>query len=374
MRIWKTCTLVAFCIGLCFGTGMAQDDGDWINRLKAEKDWVPWTKAVRNPDQVKKLYIKNKAPLDLEALYTFRNLTGLIIADCRIDDLLWLKDFPNLTVFECQGNQLHSLEGIQALTQAEEISVKSNFIADLTPLKDLTGLTMLNLYENEITTLDSIAHLKQITHLDLGKNKIASIDPIRDWTRLHYFSVFSCYDLKSIDGLEAFTQLSSLNLSFLDIPGMSYSILDSMENLEYLCVQGALSSDADLAYIGQHTGLKSLTMGKNDAISELSYLADLTALEYLDIHSNNVTDIRVVGFMPKLIKLVMYRNQITDISPLEPCTELRSLFMFENPIESYRPLGQMTRLQHLHLSKSDFNAERAAALKKRLTATKIVYM
>lgn len=365
---------MAFCIGLCFGTGMAQDDGDWINRLKAEKDWVPWTKAVRNPDQVKKLYIKNKAPLDLEALYTFRNLTGLIIADCRIDDLLWLKDFPNLTVFECQGNQLHSLEGIQALTQAEEISVKSNFITDLTPLKDLTGLTMLNLYENEITSLDSIAHLNQITHLDLGKNKITSIEPIRDWTRLHYFSVFSCYDLKSIDGLEAFTQLSSLNLSFLDIPGMSYSILDSMENLEYLCVQGALSSDADLAYIGQHTGLKSLTMGKNDAISELSYLADLTELEYLDIHSNNVSDIRVVGFMPKLIKLVMYRNQITDISPLEPCTELRSLFMFENPIESYRPLGQMTRLQHLHLSKSDFNAERAAALKKRLTATKIVYM
>ncbi len=359
---------------LTYGGVTAQDDGDWINRLKEEKDWVPYAKAIRSPDNVKKLYIKNKAPLDLVALNTFGDLQGLIIADSEIEDLSWLADFPNLKVFECQGNGLRSLEGIQVLTKAEEISIKSNFISDLSPLKELTQLRMLNLYENEITTIDSIAHLSQITHLDLAKNKIKSIDSIAHWTDLQYFSVYSCSTLANVDVIANFRKLNSLNLSFLEMPTLSMHLLDSMENLEYLCVQGVLQGNEDLQPISRQTGLKALTMGKNDSISDLSYLADLSQLEYLDIHSNNVTDIRVVGFMPELVKIVMYRNKITDISPLLDCLELRSLFMFENPIENYSPLLKMSQLQHLHLSKDDFSKAKAEALKSRLPQTKIVYM
>lgn len=357
-----------------FGGLTAQDDGDWINRLKEEKDWVPYAKAIRNPDQVKKLYIKNKAPLDLVALNTFGDLQGLIIADSEIEDLSWLVDFPNLKVFECQGNGLRSLKGIEVLTKAEEISVKSNFISDLSPLKGLTQLRMLNLYENEITSIDSIAHLSQITHLDLAKNKITSIDSIAHWTNLEYFSVYSCSTLANVDAVANFRKLNSLNLSFLEMPNLSMVILDSIENLEYLCVQGVLQNNDALKPISKHLGLKALTMGKNDSISDLSYLADLAKLEYLDIHSNNVSDIRVVGFMPELVKIVMYRNKISDITPLMDCLELRSLFMFENPIESYSPLLKMSQLQHLHLTKADFNKAKAEALKTRLPQTKIVYM
>ncbi len=374
MIAWKHGLLSSLLIVLTFGGLMGQDDGDWINRLKEERDWVPYAKAIRNPDQVKKLYIKNKAPLDLVVLNTFGDLEGLIIADSEIEDLHWLTQFPNLKVFECQGNGLRSLEGIQVLTKAEEISVKSNFISDLSPLKDLSQLKMLNLYENEITTIDSIAHLSQITHLDLAKNKITSIDSIAFWTNLEYLSVYSCFNLKSIDPIANFRKLNSLNLSFLEVPNISMQVLDSIENLEYLCVQGVLESNQDLNPISRHLELKALTMGKNDSITDLSVLSDLSKLEYLDIHSNNVSDIRVVGFMPELVKIVMYRNKVSDITPLKDCLELRSLFMFENPIGSYGPLLHMSQLQHLHLTKDDFNKAKAEALKSRLPQTKIVYM
>ncbi len=373
IAIKKFFSLLA-CLLLAFNISQAQDDGDWINRLKEERDWVPYRRAIQNPDQVKKLYIKNKAPLDLVALKTFGDLEGLIIADSEIEDLSWLADFPNLKVFECQGNGLRSLEGIEVLTKAEEISVKSNFIADLTPLKGLTQLKMLNLYENEITQIDSIAHLNQITHLDLAKNKITSIAPLAEWRDLHYFSVYSCYELHDVGVVANFTKLSSLNLSFIDAPNLSMTLLDSMDNLEFLMVQGVLGSNEDLKHIGSHLSLKAVTMGKNDEITDISYLSDLVNLEYLDIHSNNVSDIRVVGFMPELVKIVMYRNQITDITPLKDCLKLKSLFMFENPIENYSPLLGMPQLQHLHLTKADFNKAKAEALKTRLPNTKIVYM
>ena len=177
-----------------------------------------------------------------------------------------------------------------------------------------------------------------------------------------------------MDEVANFRKLTSLNLSFLDKAQLNFHLLDSIENLEFLCVQGVLKSNEDLLPISKHTDLKALTMGKNQSINDLSYLSELVHLEYLDIHANDVSDIRVVGFMPELVKIVMYRNHISDIGPLKDCIRLKSLFMFENPIDSYSPLLSMPQLQHLHLSKDDFNKAKAAALKTRLPNTKIVYM
>lgn len=352
----------------------AQKDGDWINRLVEEDGWVPYSEAMGRKNTVEKLYVKRNGPVSLMDLTSFGDLKGLIIVDTELKDLNFLEAFPNLKVFECQGNGLKTLEGIQYLTKAEEVSVKSNFITDVSPLKDLTQLKMLNLYENEIVEIDSLYKMSQLQYLDLSKNKIRSIEVLKDWQELVYLSVYSCYDLKSVAEVANFRKLNTLNISFLDIPDLSFDFLDSLSVLENLRIQGVVPHDSSLNHVAGLRTLRTLTMGKNDSVTDINALDSLVLLEYLDIHSNNIKEISVVQNYPRLIKLVMYRNQVKDLRALGECLELRSLFLFENPIEDYSPLHDMDFLQHLHLNKKDFNATTGPKFKQELPKTEILFM
>lgn len=374
MIAWKKWLLALCCVLMAGSDAAAQNDGDWIDRLAVEKDWVRWIDAVGRPETVTKLYIKNREPLDTLVLNTFHNLTGLIIVDSPLPDLDFLKNFTDLTVFECQGNKLRSLEGIQHLKKATEISIKSNFITDVSPLDSLTQLKMLNLYENDIANISPISHLRNITHLDLSKNQIRNIDALEGWDQLQYLSVYSCYNLQNIDPIANIRKVKHLNISFLDISDFSLHLLDSLTQLENLRIQGMVHSNEEVKLLGKHTTLIGLTMGRNDNVSDISPLHTLEKLEYLDIHSNDVSDISVTSNFPRLVKLVMYRNHVTDLRPLEECLELRALFMFENPIEDYEIVYQLLKLQHLHVTKADFTKESAGELKTRLPKTKIVFM
>lgn len=369
--------LLAFC---CFAGAwsgawaQASIDGDWIDRLAEEDDWVSWVDALGRPETVNKLYIKNLAELDTAVLKTFHHLTGLIIVDSPLPSLDFLKYYPDLTVFECQGNKLRSLKGIEVLTKAEAITIKANFVKDVHPLDSLLHLKMLNLSDNDISNISSLSHLEHITHLDLGKNRIRDLEAIRGWRQLEFLSVYGCYELSDIGPVADFRNLRSLNLGLLDIPGFSISLLDSIPGLEILQVQGMVHGNAEVAHIAKHLQLKELTMGQNDKVTDVSGLAPLVQLEYLDIHSNNVSEISVVSYMPRLIKLVMYKNHVKDLRPLGECLGLRALFLFENPVENFEVLYDLPKLQHLHVDRSAFDKESAAELRVRLPDTEISFM
>ncbi|MEM7038322.1 MAG: hypothetical protein AAF570_15160, partial [Bacteroidota bacterium] len=304
----------------------------------------------------------------------FKKLEGLIIYDCPLKDLEFLVDYPNLKIFECQGNSLRTLEGIQHLKDLEEFSSHSNFAKDLTPLDSLLKLRVIKVYDNEVETLAPISHLQQVEHLNIARNKIKTLAPIANWKQLRMLSVYHCDNLTDISVVEDFHNLTDLNISFLPIPDFSLKMLDSIRGLQNLRVQGMVHSNKELNYIMYHMHLQQLTMGKNDNVTSIDSLFLLDKLKYLDIHSNNVADLSVLQKMPALVKLVAYRNKIEDLSPLLACTELRSLFIHENPVLDYGILYQMGYLQHLNLEKAAFNREQAIQLKKALRSTNISFM
>lgn len=369
-NIFHLVLIAALCCSPFF-PALAQDTE--MNRFAVEKDWVSWQKGIVQPDSVKKLFIKDKEPLNYEALRTFQHLEGLIVYDSPLPDLEFLADFPHLRILELEGNQLPTLEGIQNLRQLEEFSCSSNFISDISPLDSLLHLRMIKLYDNEFPSLKPIAHLENVTHLDVSKSKIRSLAPIAHWKQLKVLSVYKCYELRDVSALSAYPDLTDLNISFLDVPNFSLSLIAGHNQLQNLRVQGMVSSNEELKYIMQHTDLEQLTMGKNDSVTCIDSLRFLTKLKYLDIHSNNVSDVGVVRNFPDLVKIVMYRNKVRDISPILSCPDLRSLFMHENPVVDYSPLYQMGYVQHLNLSQDDFDERQAMQLRKALRNTRISF-
>jgi len=375
MKDWKKWMLLLIG-GLFWGPmGWGQQlDADWIDRLKKEDDWVRWVDAIQRPETVNKLYIKNNDVLDTNTLRTFHHLTGLIVVDSHTDNLDFLRFFPDLTVFECQGNGLKSIEGIDSLKKLTDLSIRSNFVKDISPLRSMSQLKTLSLYENEIETVDPLMDLTNLTHLDLSKNNITHIDSLYWMTDLRFLSLYRCPYLKNIDPVQNFRQLEHLNISALDMPNFSIALLDSITTLRELRVQGMVHSDKEVQNIAHHRELRSLNMGRNDNVTDISPLDSLIHLEYLDIHSNNVSDISIVSSFPRLVKLVAYRNNISDLRPLAECLELKALFIHENPIEDYEPVTGLPGLQHLHIQKSHFTKESAYELRDKLPRAQIQFM
>lgn len=356
---------------ICLATPSFAQDEEEMSRFFTEMDWSTWQEGILHPDTVKKLFIRDKSPLDYEALKKFRSLEGLIIYESPLPDLKWLSDFPELKILEFQGNTLRSLEGIQVLKNLEEFSCNANFVKDLSPLDSLLKLQMIQVYDNDVESLKPIGHLQNVKHLDVSRNNIRSLKPIENWTNLSYLSVYNCHNLLDISEVENFKKLKHLNISFLDIPDFSLAMLQDHDSLENLRIQGMVKRNSELQYIMHHTQITQLTMGKNDSVTSLDSLRFLVNLKYLDIHSNNVSDISVLRNFPGLIKFVAYRNKIENIQALLNCVELRSLFIHENPISDYSPLFQMGYLQHLSLDRDDFTKIQVIDLKRALGKTDI---
>lgn len=365
--------IAALALLLALAPQLHAQEEEEMSRFFREKDWLTWQQGLTNPQAVKKLFIRDKEPLDYEALKHFTNLEQLIVYESPLEDLTWLRDYPNLKVLEFQGNSLKTLEGIQVLRGLQEFACNANFVSDLHPLDSLLELRWLQMYDNDIHSLEPIGHLRNIKTLDMSRNDIRTLAPIADWVWLENLSVYNCDNLIDISEIANFKLLKGLNISFLPVPNFSLQMLEDHKALENLRIQGMVHSNEEMRYIMYHPNLLQLTMGKNDNVTTIDSLRYLTKLVYLDIHSNNVSDISTVRNFPGLVKLVIYRNQITDLSPLLNCPELRSLFMHENPVKDFGPLSQMSWLQHLSVDQKSFTKEQALALKKALKMTDIAF-
>ena len=86
--------------------------------------------------------------------------------------------------------------------------------------------------------------------------------------------------------------------------------------------------------------LAALDLG-NNSISDISPLADLTALPSLSLANNRISDISVLARMTSLTTLNLDSNSISNVSALAGLTKLTSLSLLGNPISDYAPLRRL---------------------------------
>ena len=85
---------------------------------------------------------------------------------------------------------------------------------------------------------------------------------------------------------------------------------------------------------------------KKSSIADISPLANLTKLEFLNLSANQITDISPLAKLTKLRMLYLSDNKIRDVSPLSNLTKLTRLDLEANQITDFAPIvGLIPNLQ-----------------------------
>ena len=94
-------------------------------------------------------------------------------------------------------------------------------------------------------------------------------------------------------------------------------------------------------------------------ISDLTPLAELTQLEWLELVNNLISDLTPLQHLKGLEHLNLDANVIENVSPLAQLTRLELLYLENNNISDVSPLAGLTQLERLDLrnnSISDFSS------------------
>lgn len=155
----------------------------------------------------------------------------------------------------------------------------------------------------------TLAQAKSITRLDLNdelQGYLSQETPIED-----------------ISGLEAFTNLESLDLS-------SHAI-------------------TDITPLQELTRLTTLSLAGNP-VADVSPLVGLTNLKLLILSGSKAQDYSALSNLVNLQVLMLDNSTITDISPLVGLTNLRQLYLAKTPVEDLTPLETI----YANLEQKDF--------------------
>ena len=220
------------------------------------------------------------------------------------------QEAASLTDISAYHRSIHSLSGIEHLTNLSSLYLRSNQIVDLTPLANLTNLQWLNLGWNQIVDLTPLANLTNLSELYLGFNQITDPTPLANLANLTDLSLF-------------FNQITDP------------TPLANLTNLNWLHLShNQITDPTPLANL---TNLNSLGLHSNQIV-DLTPLANLTNLSRLYLHSNQITDLTPLANLTNLSKLYLHSNQITDLTPLANLTNLSYLYLEDNQIEDLSPL------------------------------------
>ncbi len=217
--------------------------------------------------------------------------------------------------------------------------------------------TFLDLGNCGITNLGDLPELFECTHL---KTLILS----NKWYDKTQKKDVNSKNNGSLNNIEYITQdIAKLkNLQNFKIGGafhfFTYGYLNNkwhIKDISFLKNLTALNSldlssnqISDISFLKNLTALNSLSLSSNQ-ISDISFLKNLTALNSLDLSYNQISDISFLKNLTALNSLSLSSNQISDISFLKNLTALNSLDLSDNQISDYSFLKNLTALNSLDL-------------------------
>ena len=111
------------------------------------------------------------------------------------------------------------------------------------------------------------------------------------------------------------------------IAGQEYSTA-----LTELDLSGKGLTDADLAPLAEMKNLESLNLSGNDAITNLSSLAGLSSLTFLNIMNTGATDLSPLSDLTAMEFLHLSNAEITDLSPLTGMSHLKELYLTDGDL------------------------------------------
>lgn len=131
---------------------------------------------------------------------------------------------------------------------------------------------------------------------------------------------------------------------------------------------------ADIQVLKYCTDLQALDLG-HQAISDISVIGDyLTNLRLLILADNNLTDLSPLAKLPHLHYLEFFVNNVTDLTPLASCTQLVDLnISYNHGLSDITPLLNLPKLERLWLESTAVSQESLQLLYNTYPNATIVY-
>ena len=220
--------------------------------------------------------------------------------------------------------------------------IGGNLITDISPLANLTSLKRLGMIQNQITDINALASLVNLEYLRLAINPITNLCPLESLIKLNDVDIeippslipdanlraavraalgIETNTCVTIDAMKDLTTLNASRLGIVSLAGLEYAI-----NLESLSIRNNRISD--LTPLANLTNLTYLSIDGNIIITDISPLANLLSLKRLEASQNRIRDISVLSGLVNLEYLRLAVNPITDTSPLISLPELIDVDIF----------------------------------------------
>ena len=173
---------------------------------------------------------------------------------------------------------------------------------------------------------------------------------IKNLTNLKYFSGLGLYNCNDLTIFENMDNLIYFELTAADIQ-KGLEVICEKENLA--CLNLFLCTTEDFSPIEKCVNLKKLVLSDTN-VTDISFLKNLTELEYLTIENTNPEEYDKIGCCTKLKYLHISNTDITDLSFLKNLNELERLEIVGiDNAEDYSVLLEMPSLKHIYMSPKD---------------------
>ena len=178
----------------------------------------------------------------------------------------------------------------------EDLATLFTFTASFEEIRNLTGL-------------DLATNLRE---LDLSFNEVARLSPLADLTRLSELDV-TFNQVSDLTPLQGLVGLRELWLTYN--PTSDLVPLRGLHQLELLSIGGPDHVVADVSPLAELTNLRFLN-AVNLGITDLSLVSGLAQLSFLSVPDNPVSDLSPLREMPNLRFVDVGGTEVRDLSPL----------------------------------------------------------
>lgn len=268
---------------------------------------------------------------DMEGVVEFR-ASGVLGENELIYDISDLSMCRNLQVFEAAEQPFDSISALSGLDMLLEVDINGcENLTDLSPLDGKHQLKTAFLHgvgaqdASMIMVLPSLRELSvSVRNIDAlsgsdGLELFHSTNLLDDVSPLYSHIGLKSLRLKRLDEdtfaevISAFPELTDLTIIYSDVSKSNVELINSL-TLERLSLMSCPIETVETIVIGQ-PGLASLTL-RNCSLGDISALARLSRLEYLNISSNEVDDMSPLAELHNLQELVISEEDGHDLAAL----------------------------------------------------------
>lgn len=215
------------------------------------------------------------------------------------------------------------------------ISVSDNGL--VSPLS-VFGYTIGGVVE-EVTFADTSVEEAVRLHLAVDEKKVLYTSDLWDLT---YFTVpTGANDLSDLRHM-IFVE----DLAIDSVPSGQLNYLSSLVNITSLQIRNTSINAEELKVIGSLPKLKRLILS-NCGLTTASGLETAVALEYLDLSQNTIRDLSPLSNMTALTDLYLQHNAINDLTNLNNLNSLARLDVSYNLLETLNPIFTCPELMYL---------------------------